>query len=177
MAGIEGLGYQIARADGHCAATGAELPPHAPIVVVLLEAPGDERLTRLEFAADAWDSGARPETGPDEGVFATWRTVRPDPTAKTDPFVDAGSLMELFESLAGADDRRRRVFRYVLALLLMRKKELVYEGQQAGELILRRRGPKDQEREVYRVTDPGMDDEAIAAAVEQVSAVMSGDAS
>jgi len=178
MAGLEGLGYHIARADGRCAATGAELAPGDPIVVALLESPGEERLARVEFKADAWDDGARPERGPDEDIFAVWRSVRPDPAAKPDPFLDAGSLMELFESLDGADDRRRRVFRYVLALLLMRKKELVYEGQRAGELVLRRKGRKDDEtREVYRVADPGMDDEAIAAAVEQVSAVMAGDAS
>ncbi|MEL7473160.1 MAG: hypothetical protein AAGK04_07575 [Planctomycetota bacterium] len=172
MAAIGGLGYEITRADGVCAATGETLRPGDPIVVTLIEREDEGVLQRLEYKLDAWDASAG--TKAPTGVFASWRTVRPDPSAKPDPLIDAGSLMELFESLGGAEDTRRQVFRYVLALLLIRKKKLEYLGAADGVLRVRERGPKDAPSETQHVVNPGMDDDAVAAAIEQLSQVMSG---
>lgn len=174
MSGSGGLGYEIGRADGHCAATGAALAPGSPIVVALIEHEAEEKMRRLEFALEAWDAGARPAIDEGERVFATWRTARPDPTRTEDPLLDAGSMAEIFESLEGAEDRRRRVFRFVLALLLMRKKKLVFERREGETLVLRERGGGDEPR-MHEVTDPGMDDEAVADAIEQIGRVLTGE--
>ena len=46
-------------------------------------------------------------------------------------------LLELFEELAGATETRQLVFRYLLALLLVRRKVLRHAGSRPGVLLVR----------------------------------------
>lgn len=78
------------------------------------------------------------------------------------------------------EDRRRLTFRYILALMLMRKRWLRLEGTHrdgAGrEIMTLSWAPiaKRAEGETTEVVDPGMDEEAVGEAIEQVGAVMGG---
>ncbi|MEN0020269.1 MAG: hypothetical protein AAF747_05240 [Planctomycetota bacterium] len=166
-------GYTIGRRTGLCAATGQPLEPGEAIEVVLAEHPERDELDRLEFGVEAWDGGARPE--PPLAVFAHWHSVAPEPNAKPRLLVEDAELMDVFEQLAEATERKRLVFRYLLALILMRRKALVLEGIQRGDperLLVRPRGT-DKESPAIEVVDPGMDDEAIAEGIEALSAVIS----
>jgi len=110
---------------------------------------------------------------PAEGVFARWRTQVPLPSEP--PLrraVNESAVREFFERLAGAEDRMKRNFRYVLALMLMRRKALrfvgVHRGEGGEELVLR--DPRTQQE--HRVYNPQLTEEEIAALTEEVGKVL-----
>ena len=89
-------------------------------------------------------------------------------------------MFDLFEQLAETTEPRQVTFRYLLALILMRKKVLVYErstpakGDEPGVLVLRQR-IKGGEGPLFNVIDPGLDDDAVAQASEEIGQVMNLD--
>ena len=110
---------------------------------------------------------------PPEAIYARWRTVVP---AKAEPAlhraVNEPAVREFFDRLAGEQDRRKRNFRYVLALMLMRRKALrfvaVRRGEGGEELVLR--DPRtDQEHVVF---NPQLGEDEILALSEEVGQVL-----
>ena len=116
--------------------------------------------------------------GPTAGMklFASWRgTYQPGDTKKKLLLSDE-ELLDLFEQLAASDQPRQRAFRYVLALLLVRRRVLVYEGQQPGVMRVReKRLVAEVPAAVVDVIDPGLDDETTAAVIEQLGEVIGAD--
>jgi hypothetical protein len=179
MAKLTDSSYEIARPTGVCAATGGAITPGRPYIAVLLEREGEEGLQRLDYSAEAWESGARPE--PPLRVFGHWRAVMQEPDASKRPLIDEEAMADLLEQLEGADEPSRQSFRYVLALMLIRKRTFKFEGSQrddAGRQVmkLRRATPAGSPpADMITVVDPGMDEAAIAGAIEQLGAVMAGE--
>jgi len=163
--------YEIARVAGACAATGAEFKPGDAFVAALFEGEG-ETLERRDFSAAAWNDDAPPA-----GVFAYWKGIVPEPSKSSRLALPFDSLLDLFEQLEGAEDARRIAFRYVLALLLARKRLLTIVGERParesrpGALLVRPRGVEPTEAPV-EVTDPGLDEAALGAVTEQVAEVL-----
>ena len=87
---------------------------------------GDLRLKRVDVCLEAWEQGQRPDR-----LFSYWKAHVPQPTEKKKLFVDDEVLMNLFIRLADTDEPRRQAFRFVLALILMRKKLLRYERSES----------------------------------------------
>lgn len=123
--------YEIPRTSGVCASTGKQLQPGERYYAVLVDAPPPEAgespnalgLLRLDVSEEAWNNGYRPEN-----LFSYWKSTVPEPNAKKKLFVDDAVLMNLLRRLADTDQPQRLAFRYVLALILMRKKLLRYDG-------------------------------------------------
>lgn len=160
--------YPVHRSTGVCAATGRVLAPGEACIAVLVERDGAKGLQRLDYAAEAWDSGARPEG--DARVFGFWRArVGAEAEPKATMMSDA-ELLDLFEELAGAAEHRQVVFRYVLALLLIRRRSLRLMGSRPGMLLVL---PKGAEGSPLEVADPGMDEAAAGEAIEQLTQVIS----
>ena len=61
-------------------------------------------------------------------MFSFWRTSVPAGTAKKKLLVDDSVLLDLFARLEDKTDKQDVQFRFVLALILMRKRILRYEG-------------------------------------------------
>ena len=121
--------WDIGRSSGHCAATGVPLEPGSQCIVALVEREEDlsAPLARLDFSEQGWESPQRPK-----GVIAFWRAVVPAPNEKRRGFVDDQTLLDLFERL-GSDERPHRVrFRFVLMLLLVRKRLLRVVGTESA---------------------------------------------
>lgn len=109
--------YQIQANSRRCAATGRALEPGERFYSVLLEEDG--RLVRHDYARDAW-------AGPPEGAFGFWSgRVPAEGTRRL--AVDEDTLLDCFTRMEREADPRRLAFRYVLALLLMRRKRLRFE--------------------------------------------------
>lgn len=189
MQPITASAYEIARSSGVCAATGAPLSPGDHVVVALCEHEADEGLDRLDFGAAAWEALPDAERRAFGGrrVFAHWRAAHPEPNAKPKLLIDDDALLEMFESSAddadGVADRRRAAFRFVLALILCRRRLLVLERSEAasagstGAIFVRRRTRKDDPvAPLVRVEDPALDSATIAMATDQLGAVLRGDA-
>ncbi|USN98575.1 MAG: hypothetical protein H6810_10425 [Phycisphaeraceae bacterium] len=169
--------YSVSSPRGVCAVTGNPISAGEPCVSLLVEHEGDEGLDRLDVALDAWDSGRRPEHA--GATIATWHTVIPEKDKPRQQLIGDGEVLDLFEQLAEAEDPRQLAFRYLLALILIRKRQLAWEGATPaargvpGSISVRRRGEKDAPP--MEVVDPGLDDDAIDAATEQIAMVMNLD--
>ncbi|MGP1271930.1 MAG: hypothetical protein ACTS22_01210 [Phycisphaerales bacterium] len=171
----------IPRCTGVCAGSGRALEPGERIVVVLLEPvePVEgEGFERLDYAALSWEDGARPEAGRE--VFAVWHAAAPSGGKRQEGLISAEGLLDLFEQLAETEEPRRRAFRYVLALQLMRKRQLEYAGARGGVLLVRPRGA-EADAPAIEVHDPQasgeLDERALEELAEQVEALMEpGDA-
>jgi len=148
--------YEIPKTSGVCVSTGKELEPGEPYYAALVDLPAPPEgadqespepkdkvaskdkaaealralgLCRLDISIEAWEGGFRPE-----GLFGYWKSTVPEPTEKKKLFVDDSILMNLLERLADATEPDRLAFRYVLALILMRKKLLRYDGNDIREV-------------------------------------------
>ncbi len=177
MSQMSGAKYELGRRGERCAATGDELKPGEAIVVALVEREGDEGLDRLDFKAAAWDEGHRPER-----LFAHWRTTVRERGA-TGPVLDMMSMATLFEELASQGESlepRQSAFRYVLALALIRKRQLELVGSGAasdgrpGALMVRVRS-EGPESPVISVPDSSLDSATLAEVSERLGMLMKGD--
>lgn len=147
-------------------------------VAVLARAPGEEEMTRLDYALEAWVDGARPAE-PLE-LFGYWRATVPEPSERGRPMISDDELLDLFDQFADSEDPQKVAFRYLLALILLRKRKLVYEGGRparrrdgrAGYMLVRRRGADAASQ---RIIDPGMDDQQIDATAALLDQIMNID--
>jgi len=179
--------YDIARPVRECASTGEPIAVGDPFVAVLVDLPGVETLTRQDFSLEAWEGGARPESP--GSVFAFWRTVAPELNEQRKPLIGDDELMDLFEQLGEGASDDRLAFRYLLTLVLVRKRRLTYEGGtpadrktgRAGLMYVRPKGvalPPDRGGDgppLIEVIDPGLEDETIASVSEQLGQIMNLD--
>lgn len=171
--------YEIVRTQDVCAHTGKELQIGDEHIAALVERPGEEALVRLAYSNEAWEAGARP-TAPDR-LFGFWKRIVPDKEDKVQPLVNDDEMMDLFEQLEEANDPKQIAFRYLLGLILLRKKRLIFEGSSPTDndtpptLSLRQR-VKGGGGPLFTVTDPQLDDDAINTATEELGRVMNLDA-
>ncbi len=189
--------YEIPRTSGLCAATGAALEPGQSYYAALIELSEQEQseaktrgepinplgIKRLDYSAAAWESGQRPA---DAQVFCFWKSTVPQPQEKRRLFVDNSVLMNLLERLADAEDADKLAFRYVIALILMRKKLLRYDGaekREGGEFwkltpkLDLSKGPlgKWHPDTRYEVLDPKLDESRIEQVTGQLGQILETD--
>lgn len=167
----------MTRTKDVCAATGADLTPGELHVAALLEHPEESALTRVLYALDAWEAG--PELPEGATLFGFWRRRVPEEGERdTHALVSDDEVMDLFEQMEGATDESQVVFRYLIALMLMRKRRLILErADRDGDvstLVVRQR-VKGGDGPVFEVVDPQMDDEAITQGIEALGRVVSMD--
>jgi hypothetical protein len=165
-------GYEIARATGVCAGSGRPIAVGDQFIAALVESETEDRLERADYSVQAWEAGMRPAR-----LYGYWRATMESPDSKKKPFIDDAALMDLFEQLAGATEPGRVSFRYLLTLMLVRKRLLKYEGTKRDgdqSVMLVRLATRADEipAPVVEVLDPGMNDAAIGEAIEQLTAVM-----
>jgi len=175
MSLLNGPGYPISRSTGRCAASGRAFVKGERFVAALVEREGAPELERLDYSVESWEGGARPVVP--LRVFAHWRSLMADSEAKRSEFLGDEELMELFERLADATEARRLAFRYMLALVLVRKKQLKYEGTRDGVMKVRPKPavPGGPEASIIEVKDPGLTEDVLAGAIEQLGEIMTLD--
>ena len=131
----------------------------------------EEGLQRRDFCAEYWES-EKPD------VFCHWKTKLPEPGRKKQLFVDDQMLMAFFERLGRETDQEKINFRFVLTLILMRKRLLKYEESrnEDGKEIwcLRMPGDKSAESSV-EVVNPRLDEEQIERLSSQIGEILHTD--
>lgn len=169
--------FEIARPSGVCAASGEPIEPGDRFIAAIVEREGGEgQYERRDYCVGAWEGGARPD-----GVFGFWRGVMPEPNAKPRQFIDDEALLDLFDQLGESEEEKQVAFRYLLALILMRKRLLRHAGSRrhaasGQDVILVRARGSDPDAPPIEVRDPGMDEESVLAASEQLDRVLWGEA-
>jgi len=163
-----GKEYEIAKITGVCAVCGRQLRPKEEFVAALRELPSD--FERQDFCVPCWQQRQPRQDG---SVLAVWRSTVPRPQEKKKRFVDDDLIINFFERLDGAADTTKLDFRFVLALVLMRKKLLVYDrmeklpdGQEVWLMHLK--GSDD----CHKVVNPRMDDQEIAEVSKHLGEIL-----
>lgn len=162
--------YPAAKPTGRCAATGRSLQPGELYVATFVEREGRPGLERLDYCAASWESGSRP--APPFTLLGHWRAAFSHEDVKRRPMLGDAELLDLFEELGGAGEPRQKAFRYFVALLLVRRRQLRVVGSKPGVLLVM---PKGGSQEAITVDDPGLDERAVAEAMEQLGRVVSLD--
>jgi hypothetical protein len=162
-------GYSLARALGKCAGCGRDIAPGEKFIAAVREtAAGLERI----------DIGGECSEQFDRATFlAFWQSTLPA-AAATRPkvFVDDSVLCELFERLGDAGDEPAKLnFRFVLGLILMRKRLVSYESShiEAGKEFWTVK-LKGREQPID-VLNPRLDEEQIAAVSAQLGQILNGE--
>jgi hypothetical protein len=156
--------FEIQGPTRTCSATGQTLEAGAKFYGVLVEEAG--RFVRKDFAESAWQ-------GAPENAVAFWKGRIPTGNKPRKPTFNDELLFDCFDHLAQATEPSRLSFRYVVALLLMRRKRLKFEDTQrdkdgADWLIVKdtRSGSR------LHVRDPRLSEDEIASAQEEVFHVL-----
>jgi hypothetical protein len=118
-------GYDVARARGQCVVCQTPIAPQQSLMAALKETPiGFER---LDLCLNCWPDFDKTD------LIGFWKSAMPLVEQKKRLFVDDEVLCQLFERLADASEPAKLNFRFVLGLILMRKRLIVYESSRNEE--------------------------------------------
>src|SRR5437870_13303588 len=155
--------YQIEANTRRCVVSGRELKPGEKYYSVLTDEGG--KFQRRDYSCECWQ-------GPPAGAFSFWAGRIPAADDTRRPKIDDDMLLDCFQRLEGDADAGRVNFRYVLALLLMRRKRFQFEeARLEGEqeyLVLR----CAKTGHLYRVINPLLGEVEMAAVQEEVFKVL-----
>jgi hypothetical protein len=158
--------WEVSKPLGQCSGTGKKIKYGEEYFAALVEA--EEGLGRRDFCTDYWE-----EKSPE--VFCYWKTKLPSPDEKKQIFVDEEMLMAFFERLERETEQGKINFRFVLALILMRKRRLKYDSSrtESDKEIWRLRiaGGK----ETVEVINPHLDEEQIEQLSSQIGQILQVD--
>jgi len=156
--------WEIDKPVGQCCGSGKKIKYGEEYFAALVEIEGG--LQRRDFCADYWQ-GQKPN------VFCYWKTRLPHPDQKKQMFVDDEMLMTFFERLAEETEQERINFRFILTLILMRKRCLKYDSSRIedGSEIWRLR-IVGSDKQFVEVINPHLDEEQIERLSSQLSQIL-----
>ena len=155
--------WEVQRTEGVCAGTNRKLEPGEEYYATLID--NKTFFERRDYSCAYWEQH-HPE------VFSFWKTRIPEPSQKKKLFVDDSVLINLFERLGVETEELKVNFRFVLALILMRKRRLKYEDS-------RREGAREiwsmrfvRETETHDVINPQLTEEQIQEVSQELSTIL-----
>jgi len=110
------IDFDIQRCTRRCAATDRDLRPGETIYSVLVRS--GAAVERVDFSEEGWSE-------PPADALSWWKTRLPDPAVQRMQWAPNDVMLQYFEQLEAVEDQRDT--RYVLALLLVRRKVLRLE--------------------------------------------------
>lgn len=156
--------YEIQGPTRICAASGRELKPGERFCAVLADRDG--QFVRTDYAASAWP-------GPPSHAIAYWTGQVPSADRPHKPVVNDELLTDCFTRLAGTTEPNQIRFRYVVALLLMRRKRLKFDDAKRdadGREYLVLRDAKSGDR--FDVIDPQLGEDETKGVQDEVFRVL-----
>lgn len=166
--------WTMTRRNETCAACGHAFAVLEPFVAYLYELPaaGPSREDGPAFERRDYCVACPPPSDPPP--IAHWRTRRPEPSQRRAMPFDREGVLRVFEDLESATESDRLRFRFVLALLLWRRRVLKFdETRQAPGGESWRFHLVGGERR-YDVLRPELDDEQIERLSAQLEQVVIG---
>ncbi len=157
------MDYQIQPNSRRCAVTGRELQTGERFFSALLEE--DRRLVRKDFSTEAWQ-------GAPQGAVSFWTGHVLAATDKLKPRFDDDLLEDCFQRLEGKTEPGRVNFRYVVALLLMRRRRLRFENSTVEEGVEKMMLRCLRSGAVHEVVNPRLSDDEMTQVQEEVFNVL-----
>lgn len=114
--------YEIQRFTRHCTSSGRELKPGEVFYSALLRE--GAQVARHDYSADAWQ-------GPPEGAIGWWKSQVPSQSTHKVHWAPNDVMLELLEQWE--HDPLKQDIRYVLSLLLIRRRVVRVEDQETGD--------------------------------------------
>ena len=165
--GISSSGYSVARPAGKCAVSGRAIAPGEKYFAAIRESAAG--LERLDVSPEQWETFDR------SNLLAFWPATMRTAAAKPKMFVDDGVLCDLFERLAEVTEPAKCNFRFVLGLILMRKRLLNYEGSRAeGDKEIWTVRLKGREASTS-LWNPRLNEQQVGEVSTQLGEILSGD--
>ncbi|MSQ89990.1 MAG: hypothetical protein EXS01_01155 [Phycisphaerales bacterium] len=169
--------FELGRFTGACAHSQEPIAASDSFVAALADWTDEEGrslLRRFDFSLGAWDGGARPD-----GLVCFWRSIAPKPGEKRTAFVDDETLLEMLQRMDGETDPRRCAFRWILALVLLRRKVLKLDGivheADVESWAFRPRGAPPESMAI-RIVNPGVREEEVRELADQLGEIIRADA-
>ncbi len=166
--------FKISRPEGVCNKCDESLAPGEDIVALVKAGP--EELLREDYHLACWVEPMEQQASANHDVLGVWRTKIPLKQEKKKLLIDDELLVNFFERLAGQAEPARVNLRYVLALILMRKRLVKYlgmtrqaDGTEVWQMKLR---GQDEPREVI---DPKLDEFMISQLSASLGEIIQGD--
>ena len=156
--------YEVARPRGQCAVCQTPIEAQQPLMAALRETPAG--FERLDVCTKCWETFDRAD------LVGFWRTTMPLSEQKKKLFVDDEVLCQLFERLSDTTEPAKLNFRFVLGLILMRKRLIVYEGsktEQGAEIWSVRFKGKEQHMDLL---NPRLNEGQIQDVSNQLSEIL-----
>ena len=155
--------WEISKSRGHCFGTQKVIEPGQDYFAALVET--EEGLQRRDYCSDHWQQ-QEPE------VYCYWKTRLPLPNQKKQLFVDDEMLMTFFDRLAEETNEEKVSFRFVLMLILMRKRRLKYDSTktEGDKEVWSLKVPAD--KRLVEVVNPHLDEEKIEQLSSQVGQIL-----
>ncbi len=116
--------WEIQKALGQCYATGTEFEPGDEYFAALVQT--QQGLERRDYSVEYWEQN-NPE------VYCFWKSRMATGNKKKKMFVDDEMLMSFFDRLKDEKEQEKLNFRFVLMLILMRKRILKYDSSDITE--------------------------------------------
>jgi hypothetical protein len=159
--------WDVARAAGACARCGRAFREGDEHYSVLID-------EKTAFVRRDLCPECRPkEPAAQAGVY--WKTRVPRKDARKKTFVDDDVIINFFERCGGETEPLRLNFRFVLALVLMRKRLLKYENtvtEDGQEFWLMKLAGSD---EPVKVLNPRLTEEQIAQVSEELGKILNSE--
>ena len=156
--------YEVARPRGLCVVCQKQIEPNQPLMAALRETP--QGFERLDVCLDCWNEFDKTD------LIGFWKTTMPLVEQKKKLFVDDEVLCQLFERLADATEPAKLNFRFVLGLILMRKRLIIYESSRndgAAEIWqVRFKGKQD----MIDLLNPRLDESQIMDVSNQLGEIL-----
>jgi len=158
--------WEINKPLGQCCGTGKKIEYGQEYFAALVQT--ERGLERRDFCADYWQQHK-------PNVFCYWKTKLPSPEQRKKVFVDDDMLMAFFERLERESEQEKMNFRFVLALILMRKRRLKYDSSrtEGNKEIWRLR--ITGEKEFVDVVNPQLDQQQVERLSLQLSQILQVD--
>ncbi len=154
--------WEINRPLGQCCGSGRKIESGEEYYGALVQS--EEGLQRRDFSCEYWEH-EKPQ------VYCFWKTRLAAPDEKKEVFISDDMLMAFFERLANETDPEKLNFRFVLALVLMRKRRLKYDSTKMNAdreiWCLRVAGEKD----VVEVLNPHLTEDQIEELTSQIGQI------
>lgn len=157
--------WEVSLPTGRCAVSGRQLAEGEEFYTVLFE--DGEGFRRADYGMESWP-------GPPPGAFCCFKSRVPIKEKRKRLLVDDDILLAFFTRLTNEGEPLRVQFRFVLALILMRKRILRYEGAITKEGVETWRMVLPRDQSVHLVIDPKLTDEQISGVSQQLSAILQG---
>jgi len=158
--------WQISKSQGQCFGTAKPIAPGEEFFAALVEV--EDTFERRDYCCHYWNEH-KPQ------VYCYWKSRYPDPDEKKQLLIDDDMLVAFFERLAEETDQDKINFRFVLTLILMRKRKLKYNSSRiadSGEIwILKVAG----EKRTVDVINPHLNEDQIEQLSSQMGEIMQVD--